>query len=178
MAILDMWGVSHKCFNGYDYPFAIFSLTCRNSIMVHTIQKFYTCVHRYTRNLVDEGNGKYNLIVLCWGEGHGSCIHSHADSHCFMKVLSGTLKETLFEWPDESVGEMQPMQQTGSELYCTDEVTYINGEHGWDEDIHEQIVSFIGLWLCNDIHEQIVSYVQHFDPRDLPQACIRCWTLQ
>ncbi|KAK3728569.1 hypothetical protein QZH41_011649 [Actinostola sp. cb2023] len=27
--------------------------------------------YRYTRNLVDEGNGKFNLIVLCWGEGQG-----------------------------------------------------------------------------------------------------------
>uniref|UniRef100_A0A914SEP2 Cysteine dioxygenase n=1 Tax=Parascaris equorum TaxID=6256 RepID=A0A914SEP2_PAREQ len=27
---------------------------------------------RYTRNLVDAGNGKYNLMVLCWGPGMGS----------------------------------------------------------------------------------------------------------
>ena len=79
---------------------------------------------------MDEGNGKYNLTMLCWGEGHGSCIHSHAGSHCFMKVLSGMLKETLFAWPDESAGEMQPMQQTGSTLFCTDEVTYINDSVG------------------------------------------------
>ena len=78
---------------------------------------------------MDKGNGKYEIIVLCWGEGHDTCIHSHGDSHCFMKMLSGTLKETLFAWPDESAGEMQPMQQTGSALFCTDEVTYISGEH-------------------------------------------------
>ena len=28
-------------------------------------------VHRYTRNLVEEGNDLFNLIVLCWGEGQG-----------------------------------------------------------------------------------------------------------
>nr|XP_020635704.1 cysteine dioxygenase type 1 [Pogona vitticeps] len=54
---------------------------------------------RYTRNLVDKGNGKFNLMILCWGEGHGSSIHDHTDSHCFMKILQGNLKETLFEWP-------------------------------------------------------------------------------
>ena len=75
---------------------------------------------------MDEGNGKYEIIVLCWGEGHDTCIHSHGDSHCFMKMLSGTLKETLFAWPDESAGEMQ---QIRSALFCTDEVTYISGEH-------------------------------------------------
>ncbi|XP_007441353.2 cysteine dioxygenase type 1-like [Python bivittatus] len=29
---------------------------------------------RYTRNLVDKGNGKFNLIILCWGEGHGRFV--------------------------------------------------------------------------------------------------------
>ncbi|KAG7281504.1 hypothetical protein CRUP_012447, partial [Coryphaenoides rupestris] len=62
---------------------------------------------RYTRNLVDEGNGKFNLMILCWGEGHGSSIHDHTDSHCFMKLLQGQLKETLFAWPDaKSHGDM------------------------------------------------------------------------
>uniref|UniRef100_A0A8U8BPN4 Cysteine dioxygenase n=1 Tax=Geospiza parvula TaxID=87175 RepID=A0A8U8BPN4_GEOPR len=57
--------------------------------------------YRYTRNLVDNGNGKFNLMILCWGEGHGSSIHDHTDSHCFMKILQGNLKETLFEWENQ-----------------------------------------------------------------------------
>lgn len=36
-----------------------------------------------------------------------SSIHDHMDSHCFMKILQGNLKETLFEWPGKKeVGEM------------------------------------------------------------------------
>jgi len=62
--------------------------------------------YRYTRNLVDEGNGKFNLMILCWGEGHGSSIHDHTDSHCFLKMLQGNLKETLFAWPDKKSNEM------------------------------------------------------------------------
>uniref|UniRef100_A0A2M4AKA0 Cysteine dioxygenase n=1 Tax=Anopheles triannulatus TaxID=58253 RepID=A0A2M4AKA0_9DIPT len=61
---------------------------------------------RYTRNLVDAGNGKYNLMILCWNEGHASAIHDHADSHCFMKMLKGQLMETRYAWPkDASVSE-------------------------------------------------------------------------
>ncbi|KAL2778675.1 cysteine dioxygenase type 1 isoform 1 [Daubentonia madagascariensis] len=60
----------------------------------------------YTRNLVDQGNGKFNLMILCWGEGHGSSIHDHTDSHCFLKMLQGNLKETLFAWPDKKSNEM------------------------------------------------------------------------
>src|ERR1700753_19130 len=31
----------------------------------------------YVRNLVDTGNGKYNLLLLVWHKGSGSCIHDH-----------------------------------------------------------------------------------------------------
>ncbi|XP_055627699.1 cysteine dioxygenase type 1 [Toxorhynchites rutilus septentrionalis] len=54
---------------------------------------------RYTRNLVDAGNGKFNLLILCWNEGHASAIHDHADSHCFMKMLKGELTEIRYAWP-------------------------------------------------------------------------------
>jgi cysteine dioxygenase len=55
---------------------------------------------RYTRNLVDDGNGKYNLLLLCWGEDHASPIHDHANAHCILKVMDGQLTETLYEWPE------------------------------------------------------------------------------
>lgn len=84
---------------------------------------------RYTRNLVDEGNGKFNLILLCWGEGQGSGIHSHADAHCFLKVMDGTLRETLFDWPSESEGVKEMVVKKVTDCK-TDEVTYINDSHG------------------------------------------------
>ncbi|XP_068148250.1 cysteine dioxygenase type 1 [Drosophila tropicalis] len=56
--------------------------------------------YKYTRNLVDAGNGKFNLLILCWGEGHGSAVHDHADSHCFMKMLKGDLRERRYEYPN------------------------------------------------------------------------------
>jgi len=56
--------------------------------------------HRYTRHLIDTGNGKFNLILLCWGEGQGSGIHDHSNSHCWLKVMDGTLCEKLYDWPD------------------------------------------------------------------------------
>jgi cysteine dioxygenase len=48
---------------------------------------------------VDAGNGKFNLMILCWGEQHASAIHDHADSHCFLKVLKGSLTEIKYNWP-------------------------------------------------------------------------------
>ncbi|KAJ7994364.1 hypothetical protein DPEC_G00265090 [Dallia pectoralis] len=83
---------------------------------------------RYTRNLVDEGNGKFNIMVLCWGEGHGSSIHDHTNSHCFMKMLQGKLKETRFDWPKEKTkGEMvQKSEKVLDENKCV----YINDSIG------------------------------------------------
>nr|CAD7431893.1 unnamed protein product [Timema monikensis] len=95
---------------------------------------------RYTRNLVDQGNGKFNLMILCWGEGHGSAIHDHADSHCFMKVLQGSLSEVRFSWPEDSPSKDDDnLQKTGGtrELneICrnslrTNDVCYINDSLG------------------------------------------------
>ncbi|KAM9822240.1 cysteine dioxygenase type 1 [Syngnathus typhle] len=82
---------------------------------------------RYTRNLVDEGNGKFNLIILCWGEGQGSSIHDHSDSHCFMKMLQGELKETLFDWPKEEGGDMT---ERSHRILEDNSVAYINDKIG------------------------------------------------
>ncbi|KAH9368840.1 hypothetical protein HPB48_004339 [Haemaphysalis longicornis] len=86
--------------------------------------------HRYTRNLVDEGNGKFNLMILCWSEGQGSSIHDHADSHCFMKVLSGTLKEVRFAWPQTTDGVEAPMIKKGETELALNSVAYINDSLG------------------------------------------------
>ncbi len=50
----------------------------------------------YARNLMRSGPWYYAL-VLCWKNGQRSPIHDHAGSSCGVKVLRGTLTETLFE---------------------------------------------------------------------------------
>ncbi|XP_031161371.1 cysteine dioxygenase type 1 isoform X1 [Sander lucioperca] len=106
-----------------------------------------TWKNRYTRNLVDEGNGKFNLMILCWGEGHGSSIHDHTDSHCFMKLLQGQLKETLFEWPDsKSQGEMV---QKSQRILQENKVAYINdsiGLHRVENGSHTECAASLHLY--------------------------------
>lgn len=103
--------------------------------------------YKYTRNLVDAGNSKFNLMLLCWGEGHGSAIHDHADSHCFMKMLKGELTETRYEMPlaEEETNETAKiidissniedserklnaeLQEIGQSTISMNDVAYING---------------------------------------------------
>ncbi|KAH7393334.1 RmlC-like cupin domain-containing protein [Cadophora sp. MPI-SDFR-AT-0126] len=81
----------------------------------------------YTRNLVDEGNGKSNLLILVWTPNKGSPVHDHADAHCLMKVLKGTLKETRFDFPKNSTTAPRVIKET---IYHQGEVTYMADELG------------------------------------------------
>ncbi|KAF2356515.1 Cysteine dioxygenase type I [Trinorchestia longiramus] len=86
---------------------------------------------RYTRNLVDEGNGKFNLMLLCWGPSQASCIHDHTDAHCFMKILSGELEEVRYEWPENAPPtDCGGMRMVGKTPLHTNGVCYINDSLG------------------------------------------------
>lgn len=89
--------------------------------------------YKYTRNLVDAGNDKFNLMILCWGEGHGSSVHDHANAHCFMKMLDGALTETRYAWPSNAQvheEEQQPLQVISKSQLNVNEVCYINDSLG------------------------------------------------
>lgn len=81
---------------------------------------------RYTRNLVDEGNGKYNLMLLCWDVAQGSAIHDHSNAHCFMKVIYGALDEVRFAWPEGG----RPLAELSRNRLPSDAVCYINDSLG------------------------------------------------
>ena len=51
----------------------------------------------YLRNLVRAGTW-YHLLIICWRSGQRSPIHNHAQSTCGLKVLTGTLTETGFDF--------------------------------------------------------------------------------
>ncbi|KAJ5690988.1 hypothetical protein N7488_011723 [Penicillium malachiteum] len=87
----------------------------------------------YTRNLIDEGNGKSNLLILVWSPGKASAIHDHANAHCVMKILKGRLQETLYSWPDKERiehGEISPPQVTRQTIYEENQVTYMSDKLG------------------------------------------------
>lgn len=54
----------------------------------------------YTRNGIININGNANLLILCWSPGKGSAIHDHANAHCCMKIVKGSLNESLYDIPE------------------------------------------------------------------------------
>lgn len=67
-------------------------------------------------------------LILVWTPGKESPVHDHAGSHCVMKVLQGSLKETQYKWPEHEVteGQPSPLQAQGSRLLSRNDVTYIS----------------------------------------------------
>jgi cysteine dioxygenase len=84
---------------------------------------------RYTRNLVDTGNEKFNLILLCWGPGHGSPTHDHAEAHCIMKMMKGGLREIRYENPKQGE-ENQKLKEISRSVLDFNEICYINDDLG------------------------------------------------
>lgn len=52
---------------------------------------------RYQRNLLAQGPA-YHALVLCWRNGQRSPIHDHRGSSCGVRVLKGTMTETIFDY--------------------------------------------------------------------------------
>uniref|UniRef100_UPI00398F3274 cysteine dioxygenase type 1-like isoform X2 n=1 Tax=Pristiophorus japonicus TaxID=55135 RepID=UPI00398F3274 len=58
-----------------------------------------------------------------------SSIHDHSNSHCFLKLLQGQLKETLFDWPDAK-HKNQELTRKWVKIFHENQCTYINDTIG------------------------------------------------
>ena len=50
----------------------------------------------FTRNCIVE-NEKFELILLCWEEGQKTAIHDHGGEECWVKVIQGEFRETIYK---------------------------------------------------------------------------------
>ncbi|KAI0545204.1 cysteine dioxygenase [Xylaria curta] len=85
----------------------------------------------YTRNLVDEGNGKGNLVSRLHPEpsqSRGSPVHDHGNAHCVMKILKGSLTETRYAFPPQ--GPSHPLDIISEKTHGKNEVIYMSDELG------------------------------------------------
>jgi len=64
-------------------------------------------------------------LILVWNPGKSSPIHDHANSHCVMKVLQGSLREEIFEEPPSPSDERSELLVKSDRIYEPNSVTYI-----------------------------------------------------
>ena len=50
----------------------------------------------YTRNCIFE-NERFELILICWQSSHKTPIHDHGGEECWVKVIDGEFKETVYK---------------------------------------------------------------------------------
>ncbi|PNS17935.1 Transcription factor spt8 [Sphaceloma murrayae] len=85
----------------------------------------------YTRLLVDSINGRSNLLFIVWNPRKGSPVHDHANSHCVMRIVHGSLNETIYETPPvDAAISLQVKKETE---YHDGEVAYISDQIGLHE---------------------------------------------
>eukprot|EP00761_Pharyngomonas_kirbyi_P013623 gb/GECH01013652.1/.p1 GENE.gb/GECH01013652.1/~~gb/GECH01013652.1/.p1 ORF type:complete len:248 (+),score=60.27 gb/GECH01013652.1/:1-744(+) len=91
----------------------------------------------YTRNMVFR-NKYFTILVLCWNSQCESRIHAHCGSHCWLRVISGSLTETRYGAEDNPFHVCQNCiskkqeRLTASQVATWQEgqITYINDDIG------------------------------------------------
>ena len=63
----------------------------------------------YTRNCIIKDK-KFELILLCWEKGQKTPIHDHGGEECWVKVIQGELRETLYKI--DEAGELKMVKST------------------------------------------------------------------
>ncbi|KAI4715192.1 hypothetical protein J4E89_000879 [Alternaria sp. Ai002NY15] len=123
----------------------------------------------YTRNVVDKGNGKSNLVQSPFLEstksanrtahiGMGTWKEDHANAHCIMKVLKGSLTETRFATPTEDDAQNQrPMTKTQETTFAENEVTYMADTLG----VHLYTPPNAATYGCNVFKEDTSGVVHN-----------------
>jgi len=80
---------------------------------------------RYSRNLVHRSE-TFELLLLCWGEGHASPIHDHSGQQCWMAILDGELEEVHYDEPRD--GSTRPMASGRIRRFSAGGVAYIHDD--------------------------------------------------
>lgn len=79
----------------------------------------------YTRNCIIN-NEDFELILICWSEGHRTPIHDHGGEECWVKVIDGNFREVIYQ--KDEVGELKAIKTTISK---PNEVTYMKDFMGY-----------------------------------------------
>jgi cysteine dioxygenase len=79
----------------------------------------------YTRNCIVD-NESFELILICWCKDHQTPIHDHGGEECWVKVIDGEFKETIYK--ENRVGELEAVKTSISKA---GQVTYMKDFMGF-----------------------------------------------
>ena len=79
----------------------------------------------YTRNCIADTE-KFELILICWCAGHQTSIHDHNGEECWVKVIEGEFKETIYK-----KDEMGALKLTKTKFSKKNDITYMKDFMGF-----------------------------------------------
>jgi len=108
----------------------------------------------YTRNLIATDDQHFTLMLLCWNPLSQSPIHNHSGSQCFMRVVTGTVKETQFFPPQAG----SPPAFKSSSIATEGSVVFINDSIGIHRVDNPLPVPAVTLHLYVPPYQQVFCY--------------------
>ena len=114
----------------------------------------------YTRNCIADTE-KFELILICWCAGHQTSIHDHGEEECWVKVIEGEFKETIYK-----KDEMGALKLTKTKYSKKNDITYMKdfmGFHRLENSANKRSMS-LHLYAkpirsCNVFNEVSKTYV-------------------
>jgi cysteine dioxygenase len=79
----------------------------------------------YTRNCIIDSE-KFELILICWCAGQTTQIHDHDGEECWVKVIEGEFKETIYK--QNEAGDMNVVK---SAISKPNDITYMKDFMGF-----------------------------------------------
>ena len=79
----------------------------------------------YTRNCIADTE-KFELILICWCAGHQTLIHDHGGEECWVKVIEGEFKETVYKQD-----KMGALKLTKTKFSKKNDITYMKDFMGF-----------------------------------------------
>lgn len=114
----------------------------------------------YTRNCIIN-NEKFELILICWCEGHKTPIHDHGGEECWVKVIEGELKEVIYRRNEDD--ELIAIKSSRSKV---NQVTYMKDFMGFHslENISKKRSITLHLYAkpirkCNIYDEDLKRFI-------------------
>ncbi|TXD52627.1 hypothetical protein ES044_03635 [Polaribacter sp. IC066] len=114
----------------------------------------------YTRNCIADTE-KFELILICWCAGHQTAIHDHGGEECWVKIIDGEFKETIYKQD-----EADTLNLVKTSFSKTNEITYMKDFMGFHrlENIANKRSMSLHLYAkpirtCNMFDEESKTFV-------------------
>lgn len=114
----------------------------------------------YTRNCIADTE-KFELILICWCQGQKTAIHDHGGEECWVKIIEGEFKETIYKQDEEGI-----LNLVKTSFSKSNEITYMKDFMGFHrlENIANKRSMSLHLYAkpirtCNMFDEKLKTFV-------------------